>query len=363
MTRLIFVLLALWLPLAGLAQSPATTRKVVLEKLDKGYGWKLIEAPVPPVGDHQVLIHVRAVALNRGDLEILAEAGGPNLGGRTVGSDAAGDVVAIGQDVTGIRPGNRVTSTYFLDWTDGPPSRDKLSGALGASVDGVLGDFIVLKDTAVAPAPTGLSYEEAATLPTAGLTGWMASIGRRAPHKGDVVLIQGTGGVSVFAMQFATASGARIILTSSSDSKLERARSIAAHDGINYRNAPQWSKKVLELTAGHGADVIVDVGGKSTLEQSIKSLAFGGTLSIVGGLTGYDGVLPASPLLGKVAHVQGIFVGSRADLLRMNAFIAIHHLHPVIDKSYPLEQFDAALKQMSTGDFIGKIVLRLDQGR
>ena len=164
-------------------------------------------------------------------------------------------------------------------------------------------------------------------------------------------------------MQFAAASGARIILTSSSDDKLSRAKSIAAHDGINYRNTPEWSKRVLELTAGHGADVIVDVGGKSTLDQSVRSLAFGGTLSIVGGLTGYDGELRASALLGKVANAQGIFVGSRADLLRMNAFIAAHRLHPAIDKTYPLEQFDAALKQMSSGNFIGKIVLRLDQGR
>jgi NADPH:quinone reductase-like Zn-dependent oxidoreductase len=272
-------------------------------------------------------------------------------------------VVAVGKSVTGVKPGGRVTSTYFLDWTDGPPSRDKLFKALGATADGVLGDYIVLNDTAVAPAPAGLSYEEAATLPTAGLTGWMASVGRRAAHKGDVVLIQGTGGVSVFAMQFAAASGARILLTSSSDAKLDRARSIAAHDGINYRNTPEWGQRVLELTGGHGADLIVDVGGKSTLEQSIRSLAFGGTLSIVGGLTGYDGQLPASALLGKVANVQGIFVGSRADLLRMNAFIAAHHLHPVIDKTFPLEQFDAALKQMSAGDFIGKIVLRLDQAR
>ncbi len=362
MLRFIGALLALCVPLVGLAQSPTTTRKIVLEKLDKGYGWKLIQAPVPKVGDHQVLLHVRAVALNRGDLEIL-DPGGPDRSGLTVGSDAAGEVVAVGRSVTGVKPGNRVTSTYFLDWTDGPPSRDKLLKALGASADGVLGDYIVLQDTAVAPAPAELSYEEAATLPTAGLTGWMASVGRRTAHKGDVVLIQGTGGVSVFAMQFAAASGARILLTSSSDAKLDRAKSIAPHEGINYRTTPQWGQRALELTAGHGADVIVDVGGKSTLEQSIKSLAYGGTLSIVGGLSGYDGELPASALLGKVAHAQGIFVGSRADLLRMNAFIAAHHLHPVIDKSFPLEQFDAALKQMAAGDFIGKLVLRLDQAR
>lgn len=363
MVRFVCALIVLCIPLVGFGANPTTTRKVVLEKTaNGGYRWKLTEAQVPSIGDHQILIHVRAVALNRGDLEILDPDRGPDRSGRMVASDAAGDVVAVGKSVTQVRPAERVTSTYFKNWTDGPPTEEKLEKALGASVEGVLADFVVLDDSNVAPAPVGFSYDEAATLPTAGVTGWMASVGRREPHKGDVVLIQGTGGVSVFAMQFAAACGARIILTSSSDAKLSRTQSIAAHEGINYRNVPQWSQKVLELTRGHGADLIIDVGGKSTLEQSVRSLAFGGTLSIVGGLTGYDGELPASALLGKVLNVHGIFVGSRADFLRMNAFIAAHHLHPVIDKTFPFEQFDAALQYMAAGDFIGKIVLRLDPG-
>jgi NADPH:quinone reductase-like Zn-dependent oxidoreductase len=357
--KTLWALIALCLPLLGWGQTPATTRKVVLEKAADGYRWKLIEAAVPPVGDHQVLIRVRAVSLNRGDIEALAAGPGPDRSGLLVASDAAGDVAAVGKAVTSVRPGSRVTSTYFKNWTDGPPSQEKLDKALGANVDGVLADFAVLDDTTVAPAPAGLSYEEASTLPTAGLTGWMASVGRREPHKGDVVLIQGTGGVSVFAMQFAAAAGARIVLTSSSDDKLKRAQSIAPHEGINYKSVPEWGKRVFQLTDGHGADVVVDVGGKSTLEQSVRSLAFGGTLSIVGGLTGYDGQIGAGALLGKSANVQGIFVGSRADFLRMSAFIAAHRLHPVIDKTFPFEQFEAALKHMSDGDFIGKIVLTL----
>jgi len=359
MVRFLCALLALCIPLAGWGANPTTTRRVVLERSDHGYRWKLTEAPIPPVGDHQVLIRVRAVALNRGDLEILDTNGGPDISGRVVASDAAGDVMAVGRRVTQFRPGARVTSTYFQNWTDGPPTQEKLSKALGASVDGVLGEFVVLEDTNVAPAPAGLSYEEASTLPTAGLTGWMASVGRRAPHRGDVVLIQGTGGVSVFAMQFAAASGARIILTSSSNAKLSRAQGIAAHVGINYRSVPEWSKQVFQVTYGHGADLVIDVGGKSTLEQSVRSLAFGGTLSIVGGLTGYDGVIRAGELLGKVADVHGIFVGSRADFLRMSAFIGAHRLHPVIDRTFPFEQFDAALQYMATDTFIGKIVLRI----
>ena len=260
---------------AAWGANPTTTRRVVLEKSDHGYRWKLTEAPIPPVGEHQVLIRVRAVALNRGDLEILDSNGGPDISGRVVASDAAGDVVAVGKRVSRFRPAlaspARTSRTGPMD----RPTQEKLSKALGASVDGVLAEFVVLDDTNVAPAPAGLSYEEASTLPTAGLTGWMASVGRREPHRGDVVLIQGTGGVSIFAMQFAAASGARIILTSSSDAKLARAQAIAAHVGINYRSVPEWSKQVLQVTYGHGADVVVDVGGKSTLEQSVRSLAYG----------------------------------------------------------------------------------------
>jgi len=364
MRRLTCFLAIACMPLVCLAQT--TTRQVVLAKSGNGYQWKLINAPVPAVGEHQVLIRVRAVALNRGDLEILAPPpppgnSGPDISGLVVGSDAAGDVVSVGSKVTSVKPGARVTSTYFKNWTDGPPSREKLRDALGASVNGILADLVVLDDTTVAPFPAALSYEEASTLPTAGLTGWMAAVGRRPLHKGDVVLIQGTGGVSVFAMQFAAASGARIVMTSSSDEKLKKAASIAPHESINYKTTPQWSKRVYELTQGHGADLVVDVGGKSTLEQSLRSLAPAGTLSIVGGLTGYDGMLPAGSLIGTSATVQGIFVGSRADLERMEAFMVAHQLHPVIDRTFPFEQFDAALKCMAAGDFIGKIVLQLNR--
>ncbi|HEU4627547.1 MAG TPA: NAD(P)-dependent alcohol dehydrogenase [Steroidobacteraceae bacterium] len=345
---------------AAQPQIPTTTRKVVLEKIDTGgHRWKLIpDAPVPRPSDHQVLLHVRAVSLNRGDLELL-DPDSRDLSGRIVASDAAGEVVAVGRHVRGVRVGDRVTSTYFRNWTDGPPNREKMNESLGTSVDGVLGDYIVLDDTSIVPMAAGLTYEEASTLPTAGLTGWMAVAGHRELKKDDVVLVQGTGGVSTFAAQFAAAAGARVIVTSSSDEKLRRARELGAHDGINYRTTPSWSASVLEITGGHGADVVVDVGGKSTLEESMKSLAFWGQLSIVGGLTGYDGQIPAGRLLGKSARAQGIYVGSRADFERMNAFIVKHRLHPVIDRVVPLEQFADALKQMENGNFVGKIVLRL----
>jgi len=314
---------------------------------------------MPAVGDHQVLVHVRAVSLNRGDLEMLAPDPQRNSAGLQVASDAAGDVVSVGKHVMQARPGMRVTSTYFRRWVDGPPSGEKLAAALGASVDGVLADYVVLDDTGVVPIPSGLTYEQAATLPTAGLTAWNASIGHRVIRPGSIVLIQGTGGVSTFALQFASAAGARVILTSSSDAKLERARAIAPNEEINYRTVPDWSERVLALTHGHGADLVIDVGGKSTLPQSIRCVAYGGTVALVGGLTGYDGELPALALLMKGARAQGVYVGSRADFLRMNAFITAHHLHPVIDRVFTLDRYDEALKYMAAGNFVGKIVLQL----
>ncbi|MGH8150177.1 MAG: zinc-binding dehydrogenase [Steroidobacteraceae bacterium] len=178
-------------------------------------------------------------------------------------------------------------------------------------------------------------------------------------HPGSIVLIEGTGGVSTFAMQFAAAAGARIIQTSSSDVKLERTQTIAKHTSVNYRRYPGWSRRVLSLTGGHGADLIVDVGGKTTLPRAIQCLAYGGRLAIVGGLTGYGGDVPALALLGKVAGAQGVYVGSRADFLRMDTFIETHHLHPVIDRVFKFSDFGRALAYMKAGHFVGKIVLKM----
>lgn len=343
---------------AAAAQIPSTARKVVLEKAASGYQWKLIEAPVPHPGDTQVLVHVRAVGLNRADWEVLADASNTALLGRIPASDAAGDIVAVGRKVQRLRPGTRVTSLYFRNWTDGLPSREILSAAHGFDVDGVLGEYIVLEETAVVPAPKGLTYEEAATLPTAGLTAFMATVGQNEVRD-RYVLVQGTGGVSIFALQFASAAKARVLVTSSSDDKLARVREMGAVNGINYRTHPKWSEQVLELTNRHGADVVVDVGGKDTLEQSVKSLAFGGMLSIVGGLSGYDGAIPAAGLLNRTANARGIFVGSRADYERMSRFIVEHRLHPVIDRVFPLDQYDAALQYLRTSSPFGRVVLTL----
>lgn len=336
---------------------PTRTHRLVLNRAEGAYRWQMVEAALPPLGAHEVLMRVQAVSLNHGEIEMLRPEPGQDRNGMTVGSDAAGDIVAVGSAVQGFHPGERVTDLYFRDWTDGPYRHAMLAGQRGLNLDGVFADYVVLPDSEVVPIPQGLSYEEAATLPTAGLTAWAAISEARALHPGDIVLLQGTGGVSVLALQFAAAMGTRVVITSSSDSKLERARSLGARDLINYRTTPNWDQRVLELTGGHGADLVVDVGGKDTLARSIGSLADGGALALVGGLTGYDGQLPQGALIEKRARVQAIYVGSRADYERMSAFIAAHHLHPAIDRAFSLSQYENALAYLQSGNFFGKIVI------
>jgi NADPH:quinone reductase-like Zn-dependent oxidoreductase len=338
---------------------PTTTRQVVLAKSENGYRWRLTESPLKALGPRQVLVRVKAVALNRGDLEMLAPNPGADLSGMRVASDAAGEVLAVGNEVSQFKPGMRVSTLYFRNWVDGPMNDETLKGAHGASTDGVLAEFLVIDDTAIAPAPAGLSDAEVAALPTAGLTAWTAVNAGGPLGPDDYVIVQGTGGVSTFALQFAAAAGAKVLVTSSSDEKLARARSLGAHAGINYKTTPEWSKRVLELTGGRGADVIVDVGGKATLAESSKCLAWYGTLSVVGGLTGYDGMIPAVDLLMKRARAEGIYVGSRADYMRMAAFMAAHELKPVVEREIPLARFEEALKLLESGGFVGKIVLSL----
>jgi NADPH:quinone reductase-like Zn-dependent oxidoreductase len=345
---------------AGGPEMPTTTRKVVLQKNGEHYRWQLVEAPIAPLGDNQVLLHVRAVSLNRGDVDMLSGSSDRDLTGFVAGTDAAGDIVQVGKHVTRARKGMRVTSTYFRNWIDGPASAEIQGGGHGQSIDGVLGEYIALDETAVMPMLSWMSYEDAATLPTAGLTAWNALVSERKPAPGNIVLVQGTGGVSMFAVQFAKLLGARVVMTSSSDEKLAKVQATYGVDqGINYKRYPEWSKQVLQVTGGHGADFIVDVGGKDSLVQSARSLAYGGTLALVGGITGYRGEVSSYELLIKTAQARGIYVGSQADYRRMLDFISKHRMRPVIDRVYPFEQYAEALHHLESGDFIGKVVIRL----
>jgi NADPH:quinone reductase-like Zn-dependent oxidoreductase len=351
--------LAVGTALSLIAQSselPATGRKIVIEKAGERYEWKLVQAPLPTVGDDQVLVRVHAISLNRGELARL-ERQNFDEAAKTPVSDAAGEVVSVGRAVKNVHKGERVTSTYFRNWIDGPYREAYLDAVYGWTIEGVAAEYVALDARAVVPIAKGLSYEEASTLPTAALTAWNGVLGRVNTKKGDVVLVQGTGGVSTFALQFAVAAGAHTIVTSSSDEKLAHAFKLGARDGINYRKEPEWSKGVLRVTEGRGADLVLDVVGKSTLEQSVASLADEGKLAIIGGITGYDGSLSAWGLLKKSATAQGIFVGSRADFVRMNEFIARHRLRPLVDRVYPIKQYSEALQAMASGNFMGKIVL------
>jgi NADPH:quinone reductase-like Zn-dependent oxidoreductase len=345
--------------IADSSKLPSSMRKVVLEQIDSGFRWQVVEVPVPTPGDHQVLVHVHAIGLNNGELSRLKPSSDPGRAGRVPASDAAGEVVAIGKQVKDVRVGDRVVSMYFNDWADGRYARSMLEGTHGWQADGVLADYIALDTQAVAPMPSGWTYEQAATLPTAGLTAWNAIARHGGVRKGDVVLVQGTGGVSTFALQFAVASGARVIITSSSDEKLQRAKALGAEAGINYKREPAWSERVVQLTNGHGADLVVDIGGKSTLDESTKSLADEGKLAIVGGLQGYDGNISAWGLLEKSAQAYGVFVGSRAEYLHMSEFMTKHRMQPVIERVYPFAQYPDALELLGSGNFIGKIVLRM----
>jgi NADPH:quinone reductase-like Zn-dependent oxidoreductase len=356
-SRLLCIALLLFMS-AAQAALPSSTRKVVFHQVGSTYRLTTVTAPVPKPGAGQVLVHMKVVSLNRGDVENLANASG-KLEGMTAASDGAGEVVALGAGAREFKVGDRVTSMYWHDYTDSPPNARSFTGALGSSIDGVFGDYVVLDETSLVPIPAGWSDIDVATLPTAGLTAWSAVMveGRAAP--GKIVLVQGTGGVSTFALQIAHAAGATVVVTSSSDEKLAKASALGATHTINYKTTSEWGKKVVELTGGHGADVVIEVGGKGTLQQSLDAVAFGGTISIVGGITGYGGELPAVALIDKAAHVAGISVGTRKQLRDFEMFLAKNGVKPVIEHVYPLAELDAAVEQLRSGQFIGKIVVTL----
>ena len=314
--------------------------------------------PDPTPGPGQVAIAVRATSLNYRDLMMVAGKYNPRLPMPCVPlSDGAGEVVAVGPGVTRFGVGDRVAGCFMPDWQAGPPTEPVGKTALGAGGVGMLAERVVLPEGGVVRIPDHLSFEAAATLPCAAVTAWNALFegdGMRV-KAGDTVLVQGTGGVSIFALQFARLAGARVIATSSSDAKLDRVRALGASDGINYQTTPDWDVAVRNLTDGQGVDHVVEVGGGGTLARSIKSVRVGGQIAMIGVLTGGE-VDPRSVLM-KSIHLRGIFVGSRLMFEAMNRAIAASRLEPVIDRVFPFDQAVEAYQHLEGGSHFGKVVI------
>ncbi len=326
-----------------------------------GFKLALKEVAQPKAAPNQVLVRVHAVALNRRDL--LMRAGRYGLSATKDGgiplSDGAGEVIAAGKDVTRFKVGDRVAGTFFERWVDGPPSAAALASARGGNGSGMLSEVVAADPEGLVAIPAHLSYEEAATLPCTGVTAWVALFKRGHVQANQFVLIEGTGGVSVIGLQLAAAAGAKPIVTSSSDKKLERARELGAAGTVNYKTNPDWQNEVRALTHGAGVDQVLEVGGRDTLPRALQALAYGGHVALIGGLSGFAADVPVGALMGLGATASGIYVGSRADFEALNEFVMAHKIKPIVDKVFSLEDAPKAFDAMNEGEFFGKIVIRL----
>ena len=318
----------------------------------------LAERPDPVPGPGQVLLRMRAASLNYRDLMVVRGQYNPKMKlPRIPLSDGVGEVVALGEGAIGPKVGERVAGMFMPSWREGPPTEAKGRSALGGAVDGVLAEFVALPADGVVSVPPHLTDEEAATLPCAGVTAWNALVEGGYVRAGEVVLVQGTGGVSLFALQFARMHGARVIVTSGSDAKLARALASGAFAGINYKTTPDWGIRARELAGGEGVDHVVEVGGAGTLGQSLQAVKVGGHIAMIGVLAGV-GTTDPMPILMKSVRVRGIYVGSGDMFAAMNRAIAAHEMRPVLDRIFPFLEARQALESMATATHFGKIALR-----
>jgi NADPH:quinone reductase-like Zn-dependent oxidoreductase len=323
----------------------------------------LVEAPVRPPGEREVLVRVQAASLNRRDVYVrLGQYPGPKPATLVPLSDGAGEVIEVGSAVKRWRAGDRVAAIFFPQWLEGRPRPEYLGGALGGGVDGMLSQYVTLHEDSLVRVPAGLSHEEAACLPCAGVTAWNALVTRGRVQPGDFVLLQGTGGVSILGLQLARALGARPVITSSSDEKLARARELGAVATINYRTAPDWEQAVRASTGGTGVQQALEVGGRDTLPKTLACLGQGGHIALIGGLTSFGGDVPGGVLMGSNATASGIYVGSRADFEALAAFIERHPVRPVIDRVFPFDAAPEAYAHLDSPSLFGKVVIRLGDG-
>lgn len=316
-----------------------------------------VDRPIPTPARGEVLIRMKAVSLNSRDIGVINGFYNPELKEPLVPvSDGVGEIVSLGEQAGKFRVGERVSAIFTQSWKSGEATPENWISSLGSPLEGLLAEYVVLPEEGLVRVPQHLTDIEAATLPCAGVTAWHAIVEEGKVKAGDTVVVQGTGGVSLFALQFAKLQGAQVIVTSSSDDKLVRAKALGADHGINYKRTLEWDKAVLEYTQGRGADHIVDLGGGETLNRSISALKVGGQISIVGILSGasVEG-LAIVPAILRRAKLQAINVGSRAMFENMNVAIEHHRLRPIVDKEFPFSQAVEALRHLAEGSYFGKI--------
>lgn len=319
------------------------------------------ERPLPEVGPGRVRLRMRAACLNYRDLMMVQGSYNPKQPLPIIPcSDGVGEVVAVGEGVSRVAVGDRVSPIFAQGWLAGRPRVEIRRTTLGGPLDGTLAEQMVVGEEGLVAVPEHLSDEEAACLPCAAVTAWSALV-EGGVKAGDTVLTLGTGGVSIFTLQLARALGARVIVTSSSDEKLERALSLGAWRGVNYREEPQWGRKVRELTGGDGADFVLEVGGAGTLEQSLSAVRLGGVVALIGVLAGAATELNIAPIFMKRVRVRGIFVGHREAFEDLNRALAVHQLRPVVDRVFPFAESRGAFEHMAAGAHFGKIVIRIAQ--
>jgi NADPH:quinone reductase-like Zn-dependent oxidoreductase len=317
-----------------------------------------LDDPEPDKG--QVLVKFQAASVNYRDFMIAEGMFAPVEDLPVIPlSDGAGEVVAVGHGVSSLQVGDRVTPLFFPRWLSGDALGDERSVSTGLEAPGCLREFGAFDESAVVKVPDHLSAEQAACFPCAGLTAWSALVTTSGTSSGDVVVVLGTGGVSVFALQFAKALGATVIVTSSSDEKLSHAQELGADHVINYQVTPEWGPAVKALTDGRGADVVVEVGGTGTLPQSFKAIRRGGHIPVIGALTGAQMDLAVYELIMTNAHLHGIGVGNRAGYEEMMSFVDKHRISPVIHRTYPFDDAATAMQDISKGEHFGKLVIRI----